>query len=160
MKTMLGIDPGTACGWALLRDGKLIEAGAWDLGARRHEGGGMRFLRLRSLLAEVGRMSIDAVAYEEIRRHMGVDAAHIYGGIIATLSSWCEERGTPYQGVPVGTVKKLATGKGNAEKVYMLAAALEKWPNLRESKVTHDVADACWIAETAAQRLGWWGGAR
>ena len=28
----------------------------------------------------------------------------------------------PYQGVPVGTIKRFATGKGNADKAAMIAA--------------------------------------
>ena len=44
-------------------------------------------------------------------------------GLMATLTAWAELRGVPYQGVPVGTVKRHATGKGNAAKEEMIAAA-------------------------------------
>ena len=53
---------------------------------------------------------------------MGVDAAHVCGGLLATLSAWCEHHQIPYQGVPVGTIKKYATGKGHADKDEMIAA--------------------------------------
>jgi Holliday junction resolvasome RuvABC endonuclease subunit len=66
---------------------------------------------------------IDAVYFEEVRRHLGVDAAHAYGGFMAHLTAWCEHHQIPYQGVPVGTIKKHATGKGNAGKDEMIAAA-------------------------------------
>ncbi len=33
-----------------------------------------------------------------------------------------EERAIAYQGVPVGTIKRYATGKGNADKAAMIAA--------------------------------------
>ena len=52
----------------------------------------------------------------------GTDAAHIYGGFLAHLSAWCEERGVPYEGVPVGTIKAFVTGRGNANKAAMIAA--------------------------------------
>ena len=52
----------------------------------------------------------------------GVDAAHVYGGLMATLTAWCEHHNVPYEGVQVGTIKKHATGKGNADKPAMLAA--------------------------------------
>ena len=42
---------------------------------------------------------------------------------MATLTAWAELRGVPYQGVPVGTVKRHATGHGNADKQAMMAAA-------------------------------------
>jgi Holliday junction resolvasome RuvABC endonuclease subunit len=66
------------------------------------------------------------VYFEEIRRHAGTDAAHVHGGLLATLTSWCEQRSLPYQGVPVGTIKRFATGKGNADKQAMIAAVRER----------------------------------
>jgi len=145
--TILGIDPGTKCGWAVIREGVHLFSGVWDLKPRRHDGGGMRFVRLLCKLNEIaGATKIDAVAYEEVRRHMGVDAAHIYGGIVATISGWCEERSIPYSAIPVGTIKKQATGKGNATKPDMIAAAERKWPTVAVIDDNH--ADALWIAET------------
>jgi Holliday junction resolvasome RuvABC endonuclease subunit len=65
---------------------------------------------------------IRRVVFEEVRRHAGTDAAHAYGGFLATLSSWCEEHEVPYQGVPVGTIKRFIAGKGNADKEAVIAA--------------------------------------
>ena len=78
----------------------------------------MRYLRFINWLTELDQLSgpIAAIWYEEVRRHVGTDAAHVYGGLMATLTAWAELRGVPYQGVPVGTVKRHATGKGNAGK--------------------------------------------
>ena len=56
------------------------------------------------------------IYFEEVRRHAGTDAAHIYGGLLATLTAWCEQHGIAYQGVPVGTIKRFIAGKGNADK--------------------------------------------
>jgi len=149
---IIGIDPATACGWALLRasDGNRLASGQWDLRSRRHEGGGMRFLRFRGWLGDciqtargAGDGSV-AVAYEEVARHRGVAAAHVYGGLVAQLQEICETAEIPYTGIPVGTVKRLATGKGNASKGMMIAAAHRRWSHHTES---HDEADALWIAE-------------
>jgi Holliday junction resolvasome RuvABC endonuclease subunit len=38
------------------------------------------------------------------------------------LTAWCEHHQIPYQGIPVGTIKKHAAGKGNASKYEMVAA--------------------------------------
>jgi hypothetical protein len=59
----------------------------------------MRYLRFTNWLAELDRLSgpIAAIWFEEVRRHAGTDAAHIYGGLMATLTSWAELRGIPYQ---------------------------------------------------------------
>lgn len=133
MTHYLGIDPGTACGWAILDEhGNRIGSGVWDLSPQRHEGAGMRYLRLRHYLNDAlnSVSRIDAVGYEEVARHAGTQAAHIYGGIVATVQTWCENANIPYSGVPVGTVKRTATGKGSASKVAMIQAANVRWPEV------------------------------
>ncbi len=156
MSNIIGIDIGTACGWALIGpDGRRLASGEWDLKARRHEGGGMRFLRFSRLLTELLEgQQVEAVVYEEVRRHLGTDAAHIYGGLVAQLQVVCETKRIPYTGIPVGKVKKVATGKGNAGKEAMIAAAKVRWPELADLVLAleDDEADALWVAE--AWRLG------
>lgn len=122
--TVLALDLGTKCGHAIWLPGGHAVSGVWDFAGRRHEGGGMRYLRFRKHLEDIHASSpLSSVVYEEVRHHTGTDAAHVYGGLLAVLSSWCEERGVPYAGVPVGTIKRHATGKGNASKDMMIAAA-------------------------------------
>lgn len=147
--SILGIDPGTNCGWALKSGNGNFLSGVWNLKGGRYEGGGMRFVRLKNFLNTMAQTSrVEMVVFEEVRRHLGTDAAHIYGGVIATLCAWCEENKIPYQGIPVGTVKKLATGKGNANKEQMLAAAQKRWPT--HVFIDDNEADARWIAEMGA----------
>lgn len=147
----LAIDPGTLCGWALRIDGGTLASGTWDLAPqklRRFESPGMRWIRLRRYLDEVvSGIALDLVVIEEVRRHLGVQAAHVYGGIVATLQAWCEGREIPYTAIPVGTIKKAATGKGNCGKPAMVAAARARWP---EQGVRDDnQADALWLLECA-----------
>lgn len=153
---ILAVDPGTRCGWCVRYDDGRMDAGTWDLSPRRFEGGGMRFLRLRAHLSEIlDRTKPEMVVFEEVRRHLGTDAAHVYGGIVAVLQEECERRTpkVPYHAIPVGTVKRTATGKGNADKARMLAAANARW-KLALSARDDNEADARWIAETAAIELG------
>lgn len=121
----LALDLGTTTGWALRTGEGTIVSGTVSFRPSRYDGGGMRYLRFRSWLEEVAENAggLGAVWFEEVRRHAGTDAAHLYGGFLATLSAWCEQRSIPYQGVPVGTLKRHATGKGNATKDAMIAAA-------------------------------------
>ena len=123
--TILALDLGTITGWALRGSDGHITSGSESFRPQRFEGGGMRYLRFKRWLTEIKQScdSIDAVYFEEVRRHAGVDAAHAYGGFMAHLTAWCEHHQIPYQGVPVGTIKKHATGKGNASKAEMIAAA-------------------------------------
>jgi len=149
---VIGIDPGTKCGWAVLgKAGARLGSGVWDLSSRRHEGGGMRYLRARRYLSELLDAYPDAVVgYEEIRRHAGTSAAHVYGGIVAVITSACEAREQAYSARPVGSVKKLATGKGNANKERMIEAAKERWG---VDPSDDNEADALWIAEHLREEL-------
>ncbi len=126
MGARLALDLGTNTGWAICRDGVTV-SGTASFKVGRYEGGGMRYLRFQQWLDEVTREGfIDSIWFEEVRRHAGTDAAHVYGGLLATLTAWCEHRGIPYSGVPVGSIKKHATGKGNAPKEAMIAAAVAR----------------------------------
>jgi len=120
----MAIDLGTTTGWAMRTMDGQIAHGFASFRPNRYEGGGMRYLRFKRWLTELKQATegLDAVYFEEVRRHAGVDAAHAYGGFMAHLTAWCEHHQIPYQGVPVGTIKKHATGKGNAGKADMIAA--------------------------------------
>ena len=122
--TILALDLGTITGWALRGSDGSITSGSESFRPQRFEGGGMRFLRFKRWLTELKAVAdgIDALHFEEVRRHVSTDAAHAYGGFLATLTAWCEHHQIPYQGVPVGTIKKHATGKGNAGKDEVTAS--------------------------------------
>ena len=62
-----------------------------------------------------------AICFEEVRRHLGTDAAHVYGGLLATLTAWAEQRSIPSPGVPVAR-SSFSTGRGNAGKQDVIAA--------------------------------------
>ena len=110
----------------------------------------MRFLRFKRWLSEIHSMANDihAVYFEEVRRHVGVDAAHVYGGLMATLTTWCEHRNIPYQGVPVGTIKKHATGKGNAGKDEVIAAMRAKGHPVTDDNEADALALLHWAIDT------------
>jgi hypothetical protein len=122
--TILALDLGTTTGWALRGSDGHITSGSESFRPQRFEGGGMRFLRFKRWLTESSSPATASTAlhFEEVRRHVSTDAAHAYGGFLATLTAWCEHHQIPYQGVPVGTIKKHATGKGNAGKDDVIAS--------------------------------------
>lgn len=116
-KKILALDLGTKTGWATKSENQ-ITSGTESFKPQRFEGGGMRYLRFIKWLREMDLLleGIDCVYFEEVRRHLGVDAAHTYGGLLSHLTAWCEEEKIPYLGIPVGTIKKHITSKGNAGK--------------------------------------------
>jgi hypothetical protein len=121
---VLALDLGQKTGWAVRNADGAIASGTVEFKPGRFEGGGMAFLRFRAWLQEVDRAAggIDAVYFEEVRSHRGVAAAHAYGGFLAHLTAWAEANKIPYAGVPVGTIKRHATGQGNANKEAVTAA--------------------------------------
>ncbi|WP_375609735.1 crossover junction endodeoxyribonuclease RuvC [Bartonella sp. AC53GZZY] len=127
-QTILCLDLGTKTGWALRDADGFITSDTEHFQSRRFEGGGMRYLRFKKWLSELKRSvdEIDAVYFEEVRQHVGTDASHVYGGFLATLTAWCEHHQIPYEGIPVGTIKKAMTGKGNASKAEMIKAMRAK----------------------------------
>lgn len=147
---VLALDLGSTTGWAMrLADGSIV-SGTMEFRPSRYEGGGMRFLRFRSWLDHLldSSKGISQVCFEEVRRHAGTDAAHIYGGFLAHLSAWCELNHIPYQGVPVGTIKRHATGKGNAGKDLVIAAMRAKGFNPEDDNEADALAILTWVIDT------------
>ena len=148
--SILALDLGTHTGWALRQSDSTITSGTEHFKPQRFEGGGMRFLRFKRWLAEFLTTCghINAVYFEEVRRHAGVDAAHAYGGFMGHLTAWCEQHNIPYQGVPVGTIKKHATGKGNAGKDEVIAAMRAKGHPVTDDNEADALALLHWAVET------------
>ena len=149
-KTVLALDLGTTTGWAIRGFDGLITSGTVSFKPSRYDGGGMRYLRFTNWLTEIDRLSapISAIYFEEVRRHVGTDAAHVFGGLLAVLTSWGELRGIPYQGVPVGSIKKHATGKGNAPKQAMIDAARVRGFTPADDNEADAIAILLWALET------------
>lgn len=143
-------DLGTKVGFAVC-DGSTRYSGSQNLAAKKHENWAARFERFRNLLDSLGgNFPPDRVVYEEVRAHSGTDAAHVYGAFMAELHKWCNERGIPLVGVPVGTIKKFATGKGNASKMEVLMAVEKRWGVLPQDD---NEADAIALLEYARSEM-------
>ena len=158
-RTLLAIDLGSTTGWAMWKNGE-VSSGTIDLRKRRSkrfDGPGMKFVRFTRWLKSMPRP--DVVAFEEIRRHLGVDAAHAYGGYLSHLTAHCDDQDPqiPYEGIGVGTIKKRATGNGAAAKPMMVDACCGK---LGIIPADDNEADACWllVLMVEAEGVNWPGG--
>ncbi len=121
MSNILALDLGTKTGWAMIDNGR-VSSGSVSFKHTHFDSTGCRFSRFRRWLGTKGHCQFDDVVYEAVRRHNGTIAGQTYGGFMATLQIWCDAEGLPYEGVPVGTIKKFATGNGNASKLAMIGA--------------------------------------
>jgi len=147
---ILTLDLGTKTGWAF-GDEFGVESGCVDFSTKRFEGAGMRYIRFRDWLNEMIGLLTEAnlhqVYFEEVRRHLGTDAAHMYGGFMATLTSWCEDYKIPYQGIPVGVIKKHITGKGNASKQMVIEAVRASGHDVVDDNEADAIAMLLYIKE-------------
>lgn len=149
---ILAIDSGTACGWSVRSADGTHASGVWNLAPPRGASPGTRYLYLIARLNEIAAAhKIDLVAVEQAH-HRGGAATEYAVGVTTHVQSWCAERGLEHTKLHGGHAKKLATGRGNADKDAMVAAAQAKWPNY--TFTDDNECDARWIAEAAAQELG------
>ena len=147
---MLAIDPATKCGWAHSSGA----SGTWDLSIRRDESSGMRLMRLEAKLIEIAAgIGFKTLVFEAARH----GASKMQGALVVqaelqgVLKLFCEQRLMHYRGYSPTELKKFATGKGNAGKQQVLAAAQARWP---EKKVIDDnEADALWLLALAERDL-------
>ena|SRR5579885_2366949 len=145
-----GLDIGTHAGWATAHD-----AGTWNLTPRSHESSGIRLLKFRASLTELIRLAhLDLIGYEDagFLAKAGASAAVVYGELLGVLKTVCEDMHVQYVGFKPAAIKKLATGKGNANKEQMLTAARRQWPGL--TIPDDNTADALWTREAAVREYG------
>ena len=144
---ILALDFGQDCGHAAQVDGKII-SGVWSLKPSKFDSAGVKFLKFkRHIEAEIEFYEIKKVFYEAVRRHLGTDSAHCFGSYMGVCVTLCLEKGIEYEGVPVQTIKKHATGSGNADKKQMVMAAITKYPKI--NILNDDHADALHLLDYA-----------
>jgi Holliday junction resolvasome RuvABC endonuclease subunit len=151
---IMALDLGQKTGWAVRNTDGAIASGTVEFKPSRWEGGGMIYLRFRAWLQEVDETAggVGAVYFEEVRSHRGVAAAHAYGGFLAHLTAWAEANKIPYAGVPVGTIKRYAAGKGNADKCAVIAAIRALGFDPRDDNEADALALLHWALKNGSRR--------
>lgn len=144
--TILALDLATITGWAFLQANGGFESGTMKLDLRRGESPGMRFLRFNRWLKEMlDEYPTDLVIYEQAH-HRGGAATELCVGLVTRVQEMCAERGIEYQKLHSATLKKFATGKGNAKKGVMLETARQRWGDHIKDD---NEADAIWLLHWA-----------
>lgn len=120
---ILALDTATKTGWALIANGKIVESGVQDFSKKRGESNGLMFLRFRKWLNDlIKSWSPELIAYE--RAHFrGGAATEIGVGLQTRVQELAASFGVESTPVHTGTLKKWATGKGNAGKDLMMKIA-------------------------------------
>ena len=148
-KRLTGLDLASSCGISFCDiipghpvTGATIVGGQWDLSLSNWDTNSLRLIRLKQFLSI---LEPDLLFYEEVK-YVGqsappganestltalvaraVSGAQVVHTMQAILITWAEERNIPCEAVPIGTLKKYATGRGNANKKEMIEACNEKF---------------------------------
>ena len=165
---ILALDLGLHCGWAAVlprtaesdlpddikkfyilpdRDGNDsvydIWHGTWHLKKHPKEDFITPIAKFRSILNAFN--TVDAVAYEDVKSiFRGNYAALNYGGLKTIIELYAFEREISIYPVSVGTIKKYASGKGNANKKVMMQ---ECQARLGIKPRDDNEADALWLLD-------------
>lgn len=117
---ILALDTATKTGWALMLNGKVYESGVQDFSKRRGESNGGLFLRFRHWLNQmVAQNDIKLIAYERAH-HRGGAATELCVNLTGRVQECAAEHSIEVTTIPTMTLKKWATGKGNADKAMMM----------------------------------------
>lgn len=148
---ILALDLATQSGWAVMTRDGTFRSGSVRFDSNRLGGKGHRWLAFRKWLMDTATEcgGIQAVYYEDVKQPFASNlAARAYCGFLAIVEAWAAINNIPLHGVGVGTVKKAWTGRGNASKSEMVAAARQRGIPV----VDDNQADAVAILSLALQQ--------
>ena len=146
---ILALDLGSTTGWAI--SGSPPLTGRWEVRAGNGESPGMRLIRFRADLNRILEAYPDLKLLVVEKVHVRyATAALSLGELVGRVKEWAAEKGIELTWVPASTVKKFATGRGQADKAAMMAAATAKgWFYHGDD----NEADARWLLEYAEQEI-------
>ena len=158
---ILALDLGTHTGYCHTHSPGGWIAGTWDLATKKEisEWGRDRTSRRRDprvarLFArlQVVRPEPDVVVFEDVQFQTYTYQTQLWSSLRAAM--WLAFQSPVFEGVPVGTLKKFATGDSGANKEAMLKYLLRRFPNERTMGLDDNGVDAVWLYKWAEQHLG------
>jgi len=146
---ILSLDLATSTGWACYEEGD-ITIGSASFALKRGDSPGMRFLRCRSWLREMLKLlgNIDLIVYEQPHQRGG-HPTQVAMGLVTEVLSFSARANIETTTVHSMSLKKWATGKGNAKKPRMI----EEAKNRGYDVTNDDEADAVLMLEYTLEGL-------
>jgi len=160
MRTILAIDIGTNTGyayndevrlqfpigtWRLSTDAEIRQSGKTRMNRRRDP----RVLRFRDYLKSVPWP--DIIVFEDVQFASSTYQVQLWSALRATI--WLTFPDNFIDCVPVGTLKKFATGSGSATKPMMAAALQRRYRSMWTPHLDDNAVDAAWLWLWAEKNL-------
>jgi hypothetical protein len=154
-----GIDIGTKTGYAM-NIGPNFQAGTWKLASASEvaKWGKERLTRRKDPRVErlCERFStlpmFDVIVVEDVQFGSTTYQAHLWAGLRSAV--WLCAKARHFDAVPVGTLKKFATGSGAADKDAMSAALKRQHTELWRTEYDDNAIDAIWLWLWGRKNLG------
>ena len=121
-KRILALDLATCTGWATD-----THSGTENFRKRAGDSRGMIYIRFEAWLIDINKLLEPELIVYERPHARGRAANELLNGLLAILQKYCETCGVEYTDCPSTTLKKFATGKGNASKEEMMVAYRKRW---------------------------------
>ena len=141
--------------------------GVLDLNAGRYESKSISFLLLRQFLSLA---NPSVIFYEDVKFTPPAEYLSSTAEVVARVASasellsslravallWAEDHNVPFLGIPIGTIKRIATGSGRANKAAVIRACNSQFgTTLDESMPGSDnAADAAFITYAGLLNYG------
>lgn len=162
----LGLDFGLNCGFAFAIYSNSRKRwymfphmiGVLDLSAGRYESKSTSFLLFRQFLSLA---NPSVIFYEDVKFTPPAELYSSTSEIVARVASasellssfravallWAEDHNIPFIGIPIGTIKRIATGSGRANKAAMIQACNKQFGTTLEEGApgSDNAADAAFI---------------
>lgn len=148
----LCLDLATQTGWAVVENGEIKASGSQSFKKKRGETNGVLFLRLHKWLDDMVQLCESKVVLVYEQAHFrGGAPTELCVGMQTHTQSWCAKMDIECAPVTTSQLKRHATGKGNAPKDVMVAAAAKI---LGRDPVDDNEADAVHIGMWAVDQFG------
>ena len=155
---VIGIDPSlTSTGIARVDTDDRLAPETWTITSTGHKGDTLaqRCDRLTTIADQIALYDCDLVVIEapslgQARQGGPLDRNGLWWLIVSSLAKFDR---FPVVAVPPASLKRYATGKGNATKEAMVAAAARRLPHV-DTGDQADRVDALWLAAMGADAFG------
>lgn len=149
MIDILALDLGTSTGYAYNR-GEEFACGTWTLGTAKEirQWGRERLTRTKDPRIErlceniTALGEFDVIVTEDVQFASSVYQVQLWASLRAAV--WLCGTAKRFEAVAVGTLKKFATGAGNADKDQMSLALRSTYPSIWKHALDDNAIDAAW----------------